>query len=254
MSLSEALVICEGYHDRAFWHGMLKDLGCHDAPSTQEGDHRVFRDPWNRPVRGGRALLSKSREFVSIRPANGKDDVCRTVRLRLGEHALQPLRVLVVNVDADTNADGTPSTSRGVSRAAVEDVVRQADPAAVADGKDFLVFGGTVCVAFTVWSATVPPSLGLPNQQTLERVISAALASVYPDRAAAVDRWLAARPNPPQPNPKEHAWSYLAGWYANRPSYEGFCTSIWNEPAVAAQLRRCLMQTDVWRVAELLAA
>ena len=94
---------------------------------------------------------------------------------------------------------------------------------------------------------------GLAQAETLERVISAAFASAHPDRAAAVDRWLSTRPAPPPANLKEHAWSYLAGWYADRPSYEGFCTSIWNEPILATELRRCLMETDVWRVAELLA-
>jgi len=38
------------------------------------------------------------------------------------------------------------------------------------------------------------------------------MAAACPARAESVQNWLDARPMPPGADPKEHAWSYMAGW------------------------------------------
>jgi hypothetical protein len=39
--VTESVVLCEGYHDRAFWAGLLLFLGCNDPGIKQGIDERV---------------------------------------------------------------------------------------------------------------------------------------------------------------------------------------------------------------------
>src|SRR5436309_2878174 len=75
---------------------------------------------------------------------------------------------------------------------------------------------GATKVALVRWEASDPDGPGLPQQQTLERLVCAALIAAYPTRAKSVQDWLDSRPQPPGTHPKEHAWSHMAGWYADQ--------------------------------------
>jgi hypothetical protein len=50
--VSENRILCEGYHDRAFWAGWLLRLGCVDPGAGSEA-RLVIYDPWNTPVTKG---------------------------------------------------------------------------------------------------------------------------------------------------------------------------------------------------------
>jgi hypothetical protein len=102
------------------------------------------------------------------------------------------------------------------------------------------------------WEVNDPPAPGLPIQQTLERLVSAALASAYPARAAAVQNWLDARPLPPGADPKEHAWSYMAGWYAEH-GCEAFYSNLWKDTGVVAELNARLQSSGAWQITSTLA-
>ncbi len=115
------------------------------------------------------------------------------------------------------------------------------------------VDSGATKVALVQWEASDPPRPGLPDQQTLERLVCAAVIAAYPPRANAVQNWLASRPQPPAANPKEHAWSHMAGWYAEQ-GCEAFYVNIWQDPAIANQLELRLRASGAWQIAATIAS
>jgi hypothetical protein len=161
---------------------------------------------------------------------------------------------LVVNVDVDTSATGSAQASTGLRRQDVLREVQQLDSSAVinADG-EIEVDGGATKVSLVRWEASDPPAPGLPDQQTLERLVSAALAEAYPARATSVQQWLDSRHAPPAPDPKEHAWSYMAGWYAES-GCEAFYSKLWHDPGVVAALEARLRSSGAWQLATTLAS
>jgi len=114
------------------------------------------------------------------------------------------------------------------------------------------VDGGATKVALLRWEVSDPPAPGLPDQQTLERLACAALAAAYPARAASVQSWLDARPAPPGADPKEHAWSYMAGWHAEH-GCEAFYSNLWIDPRVRTELESRLRASGAWQIAATLA-
>lgn len=251
--MSESVILCEGYHDRAFWAGWLLHLGCTDPglPPAGKTTRAQVLDPWNTPVTGGQfAYHSTSGRFVRVRPCHGKGNVLPAARVRLGQRTSKPLLRLVVTVDPDVSAAGTTPAAAGLRLHDVLQFVRTFDPAATLNAEgEIEADGGATRVALVRWETNDPPSPGLPDQQTLERMVSAALAAAYPPRATAVQHWLDARPGPPPPDPKEHAWSYMAGWYAGH-GCEDFYSDLWRDAGVARELESRLRASGAWQVAE----
>lgn len=237
---SEAVILCEGYYDRAFLDGWLRHLGCAEART----------DPWNKPVRRGQYGYSTPHEhFVRITPCAGKFNVLPWARQRLDGRQLEPVTTLVVCVDRDDRADGSPAPKGAITEAAVESLVAKLDPSFDSSRPgSYLIDDGAVQIAHMPWWTPDPPHVTLPHQQTLERLACAALAAVYPERAEAVAAWLAQRPDAPsQPDPKDHTWSYLAGWYAGL-GCEAFFKCHWDDPRVVEELRRRLEEIGAWNV------
>ena len=102
----ESVVLCEGYHDRAFWAGLLLSrCGC--VKST--------RDPFGETVQGAGqyGFCTLSGQFARVVPAGGDADrVLQAGRTRLGRRRSKPLRRLVLCIDDDTlGGDGSPRLS-----------------------------------------------------------------------------------------------------------------------------------------------
>src|SRR5262249_972525 len=108
-------------------------------------------------------------------------------------------------------------------------------------------------ISIIFWRAEDPAADHLPGQQTLERLVCAALCEAYPDRAAAVATWLASRPLAPPAGPKEHAWSHMAGWDGEH-NCDDFYQAVWRDARVVAQLERRLRASGSYRVVEALAS
>ena len=255
--MSESVIYCEGYHDRAFWMGWLGHLGCVDpgAPHPGRTGRIPIYDPWNTLVSGGQyAYHSRSGQFIRVVPCHGKPKILPLVRIRLGQRSSKAVLRLVINIDSDLNASGGRVGASGLQRQDVEQMVRTFDPSAAvnADG-EIELDGGITKVSLVRWEVSDPPAQGLPDQQTLERLASAALAAAYPPRAASVQHWLDARPMPPGADPKEHAWSYMAGWYAEH-GCEAFYSNLWNDPQVVAELSARLQSSGAWQIAAALAS
>ena len=71
MNEIESVVLCEGYHDRAFWTGWLQHLGCAN-PGQRQGSAEIrVKDPWGDRVRGGEfAFHSATRLSFQSLPRN----------------------------------------------------------------------------------------------------------------------------------------------------------------------------------------
>jgi len=253
----ESYILTEGYHDRAFWSGHLLHLGCKDQGAKPNGRRREILDPFGLPVRGGGhfAFESKSGAFIRIVPAGGKSQIPEVLRTRLRESEIKRLRRLVVNVDSDEHADGSPAVGERFTFEQLESLIREFDGSSKvnADG-DIEIYGGETKVSLICWQAPDAGTPGIPNRQTLERLICGALMAVYPNRGPVVQAWLDSRPEAPAAGPKEFAWSYLAGWHADSGSYDGFCSMLWKNESIAEQLRSRLEASGARRVAEALAS
>jgi hypothetical protein len=244
--MSETVVLVEGYHDRAFWKGLLIHLGCEDLAAGGGTSGIRVVDPSGKPVTGGQfAFRSRSGAFVRLHPCNGDKGVLREARIRLQVRATRPIAHLVICLDADVDVGQAVPPTASPIRA----VVQKAEPTA-SPGVDGVIRlqDGTV-VSPIYWHTTDGPSDLLPAQQCLERMVVSALASSYPDRAMAVRDWLRSRPSPPADDPKSHAWSYMAGWY---PGFgcEAFLTQTWADPLVTAAMRAKLEAAAIWDIIE----
>lgn len=250
MSESESVVLCEGYHDRAFWAGLLLHLGCKSL-KPQRGN--AVLDPFGVQVRGGQyAYRSKSDKFIRIVPCESKSNIRPIARTRLKERETKPLEQLVINVDADTNADGTPCASVTMSRQSMIDLVREFDEN-ISEGHDGIlrIDGGATEIALIRWEADDPVQGGLPNQQTLERLVCAALAAAYPQRGPCVQNWLDNRHEPPETTVKAYAWSYMAGWHAEM-GCDAFYSCLWDDAMIQAELQSRLRNSGAWAVIDAL--
>lgn len=247
--MSEAVVLCEGYYDRAFWAGWLERLGC---PSPR--GRPVYDTLRKRVVGGEYGYSSKSGNFVRIVPCHGKKNVLPETRRRLNDRHLDPtLSHLVISVDPDVMPPGADART-GLRAEDVRRVVREMAPnAEVTDEGDLVLHDGDTTVSLVRWETNGDTHAGVPAQQTLERLVCAVITAVYPNRGPAVQKWLDERPDAPEVTPKEFAWSHMAGWYAGR-GCENFFRAVWEEVRLVSELETQLNASGAWRVAESLVA
>lgn len=213
MSAEESVILCEGFHDRAFWKGCLKHLGCQDLPGRPP-----FYDPFGKRVTPGHfVFLSTSGAFLRLQSCGGDKAVLGRLEDRLVER--------------------TTNTESRVAKAA---------PAWTTNADaDLALDGGATLVSTIFWSAADPVSPELPGKQTLERLVCAALCAAHPGRGATITTWLASRaPRPPE-STKEHAWSHMAGWYAEAGCDE-FYQAVWRDALVVAELESRLRANGSW--------
>jgi hypothetical protein len=266
MSQRQSIVLCEGYHDRAFWSGWLRRLGCVDPASPlADGGRTDVLDPWGKPVRGGDyGFRSKSGEFVRVRPCHGCDGVMREARRLLSEESKRvgqdptasQLSRLVIAIDPDTCAEDE-GQSTGFRHQDLQVWVRKFDPAAArSESDDFALFQGVVSVSLVRWETGDAECCGFPGTQCLERLVCAALVAACPTRGPAVQDWLDSRPDGPPAGPKEFSWSHMAGWYAEHGCQE-FYSYLWaaqtGDGRVREELEKRLRECGAWRIAEALA-
>jgi hypothetical protein len=250
-----SVVYCEGYHDRSFWAGWLLRLNCSDPGTPLPGKtaRQKLKDPWGDGVEGGQfGFISPSGKFVRVRPCDGKDRMMRFAEERLRQRQVKALERLVISVDADVLVDGTPAAPFRVPLASVEGMMQRVDPAFQRPpGGGFVTTDGAE-VHFVQWSAPDPSTHGLPDHQSLERLVASAIVAAYPARGPQVQAWLDSCPGAPARGPKDFAWSHMAGWYAEH-GCDNFFRHLWNDAAVATALEERLRASGAWAVAEALA-
>ena len=244
----DTIILCEGYHDRAFWSGFLAHRGC-TRPSGKSLDTPGpvrERDAWGGIGGGTFGFRTPTGSGIRVMPCHGDTRVVPAARLQLEKRNTNqpPLRRLILCVDADVDADDD-----AVTRDHVETLVKHHDPAATPTPDGFTLDAGALTVSILQWHSDCAASTpGVPDKQTLERIVCSALASVWPDRATAVQAWLDSRPNPVA-SPKAASWSFMAGWFPDHGS-EAFLKLVWATPEVANELERQLALLVGWTVVE----
>lgn len=232
--MSQSVVLCEGFDDRAFWKGWLLHLGCRSAETAAER-----RDEWGREVSKGRYLFySPSADRILIEPCEGRPNLKKAADMWLKELAIRPIPKLVLNIDSDVDVEGAGPAVVGREPDSLRDLIGRTNP----NGVDLLP---------VVWECADPNAPGIPRQQTLERLVSAAIAAAYPRRGESVARWLADPPAGDTESPKAHSLSYAAKWYASHGT-EDFYAHVWRVPEVAAELELRLRASGAWARAETL--
>lgn len=234
-------ILCEGYDDRSFWAGWLGALGCED----RKGDPN---DVWGRPVRGeGRFVFqAPTGARIILHPVGGRSRLRPFARTYLADRNHRFDRV-VVNLDPDLPAtEARPSEGYDLVRGIVEHYRGSAT------GEGRFRVGETEVVA-VVWECDDPPETpGVPEKQTLERLVAASIVAAYPDRARAVVDWLAAEPLGGD-GPKHHGYSYLAKWWAEHGA-DDFFRELWRDEVVARELEARLRASGAWERIEALVA
>jgi hypothetical protein len=258
--MSESVVFCEGYHDRAFWSGWLEHLGCTDP--GQGSPRRTVYDLAGEPVVSPQfGYRTPTQAFVRLVACHGRRGVrdaaggqLRKEADRWKQGASEPrLARLILSIDPDLEAEELSAES-GFTITNLQSWLWRFDESARAGerGGAVLVFGGKTAVSLLCWEAGGDAVPGVPNKQTLERLVCSAIVAAYPERGEPIQRWLESRPNPPNANPKEYAWSHMAGWYA-RFDRDPFYKMLWKDENVAAELQRRLEECGAWRIVEELA-
>ena len=222
----QAVLLCEGVHDRAFLAGWLIHLGWTDP--TRDGRIKI-RDRFGVVERGRFAFDSPNgRTRVRVEPCGGETEVSKRALDYLRGLATEPFEQLSIILDGDVFGDRRSSPSDWLRTLA-----RKVTPgvAVPASAREVVVDGCRVSLGLLVGESE--PAPGIPAQQCLERVVCTALARIYPNRAAAVAAWLDGRPEPLGALAKAHAWSFMAGWSADA-GCDGFYRRLWADGGVAA--------------------
>jgi hypothetical protein len=243
---SEVVILCEGYHDRAFWLGWLKQLGVTDLGKGSRHPNRSVMTP-------GSFALSKGDTFLQLCPCGGEEGVLAalTLKLRSRETAEPPIRAIVVNLDDDRPAGAGQSDAK---ERRIEQRIQDAGPPLRRQSSGIWQLADSLQVAPVIWRAGAAPfTPHLPEKQSLERLVCASLAAAYPARAESVSSWLRSRPDPvEQAEHKAHAWAYMAGWQAGY-GCDRFFEELWQDPPVCSALQRQLRISGDWaRIASLL--
>ncbi len=251
MTYTETYIVCEGYHDRAFWAGALRYLGCTDPGEGAGGVRVPVFDPWGgRVVEGRYGFHTPSKHFVHLVPVGGRSQVWPFARKRLEDRRQKELHRLVVCVDADSRADGSADPAGGMKPHDLLRRVQELDLGATLDRSDEILLADHASrVSLVSWhTASNESGDGLPQKHTLERILCAAMNRAHPDRAQPIEDWLASRPTPPPPDPKEHALSHVAGWFADCGSYEAAIQKWWASPDIANHLTAVLAESGIWPI------
>ena len=191
---------------------------------------------------------------VRVVPCHGVKNIPESLERFLRQRNTSPFAKLVINVDADDNADKTANSASSLKPIAIENLVRAADAnlQTTAEGT-YAIDKGTAEIALIRWTAQDANISGIPNQQTLERLVCAAICTAYPQRGQHIQNFLNERHEPPKIGVKEFAWTHMAGWYAEH-GCDDFYRCLWDDARVAAELKARLQSSGAWQIAEALTA
>lgn len=225
------VILCEGYHDRAFLAGWLESLGCVSLKD------KSYRD--GKPLRGGGQYgfhRAANDTWVRILPVEGDGNLLQRAKIIIKEATSKPINNVVVVFDRDTYG-----ADEGSRRDSFKSFLADPEVGANADGER----AGAVETRIRLIEWHTPNDAAIaaevPAKHTLERLVCAAIEAAYPGRSEAVATWLASRPGPPETEKrhKSTAASHMAGWYSER-GYEGLFRAVWEDKAVAAALHGLL--------------
>ncbi len=235
--MSQNLILCEGYDDRAFWKGWLLSLGALDLLQEAGFDRTRLRNTLLganiRSNDGDFCLRSPGGTYFVVRPCLGQTSIWTKAQVALNDRLVDRV---ILNCDSDRPASDPEPIQHRLQR------LRQ--------------LNSEIPIDLVVWHCDDPPGLpGVPEQQTLERLICAAIASAQPETwKQAVEEFLRHEPVL-GPNHKNYAHAYWAKFFAH--DFDDIYQAVWSRERfaeVAAQLEARLRRNGDWeRIAELVA-
>lgn len=227
-----SVILCEGYYDRAFWDGYLENSGWIGGASN------IPKDPHGSTHKGQgkHAHAHTDGNFVLLVPCEGESKLREAFQAWLPSLKAYSERTdacdryqIIVNRD-DDSLEGGENPTRGA------DTVRQ-----------LLQEAGTlppkIEVKSVVWKAYSSSTLGIPEKQTLERLVCVAIVSAYPERAQVVEDYLHKK------DPKSYAWAYMSKWYGEN-GCDDFYQGLWRDEKLRMELERLLKEIGAWTVFE----
>ncbi len=233
--MSQTLILCEGYDDRAFLKCWLLRLGATDlwleAGSKQNRLNEILRAAGAKAAPGDYCLRSRTGQILTIRPSKGEGDLWSDAETALKDDVVSRL---VINCDSDRPASDPDPAGGRMQR--------------------LELLRGDIEIDLVVWRCGDGPGLpGVPDQQTLERLICASIAAAQPEQwRVAVESFL--RMDPVLgPNHKNYAHAYWAKFFAH--DFDDLYSAVWSRdrfPEIAQQLEERLRRNGDWdRIAAL---
>lgn len=242
--MSQIRILCEGRDDQAFWGGWLRYLGAGDLWREAKQDETRLPGILNRagitsaPDRDSRYFRAHGPEskIIVVQQCREQRELWRNAEVVIKEARIEHL---VINCDSDLDAtDPQPAAPR---------LQRLRETFDVAGDPPFLL--GAIGVNLVVWHCEDRPSLpGVPDKQTLERLVCAAIAAAKPTEwKNAVDEFLRREPVLPEgqgPTHKNYSRSYFAKFFAHE--FIDVFDAAWKDKDIALQLEARLRQNGNW--------
>ncbi|MFZ4575068.1 MAG: hypothetical protein ACOYN0_11765 [Phycisphaerales bacterium] len=107
MNQSESVICCEGFHDRAFWGGLLQYAGCKGLKGNLK--HQLLDRTGAGLNRGEYAFLGPGGHLVRLQPTQQVGGPLTAARIRLGQLATRSLTRIIICRDSDSEAFSTAS-------------------------------------------------------------------------------------------------------------------------------------------------
>ena len=219
-------VLCEGYNDRDFLAEYLERSGWEAQRQTKSSS--IFGN-----IAPGRFLFSRrsSPQQLLLTQCGGVRKIAHLAASLVKLRKTKPLALLLVD-DADGIVDAETAAEEPLPKLLFElaDILGEERPTSCT--AELL---GVRCAAVS-WASAHEKAPGLPDQQTLERVIAAAFRERDSTSAAGVEKWLRDDEPPGESGPKAYAHSYFAKWLTQSMSTD-FYRAVWREDALARPLR-----------------
>jgi hypothetical protein len=225
----ENVILVEGPDDRDFVGGWLVRAGWTAKPrDIYVRKLPAFQFTFGHPSGAFARIVT----FETGAELGTGDRLRRAIGEQLRQHLNHPIARLVVVVDSD-DAAGTRGNEvvAGVRR-------------------DFTTTHTNIEWHGIVWACDDAAADGVPEKQTLERLVCAAFLEADAARGVAVKRWLEDAPVAAVTH-KNHAMSYWAKW--TNADRRDFYKGVWQDSAVATALEKRLRASGAWDVVERLA-
>ncbi|MBK9385494.1 MAG: hypothetical protein IPN34_11855 [Planctomycetes bacterium] len=220
-----AIVLVEGYHDRAFWSGWLTARGWVSAKGAL--------DPSGKKVEGGRFAFRRGESFAVVMPCDGWSNIPSIFKTHV-KAAQSPETGQIDHLIPCFDHDIAGKDHAASIRDRFQEVIGFRPPS----GASWTHAGIRVDILhFRATSASFGPQL--------DGLVAECYDRAYPDRTQSVAAWTSNLPSPPQKTDKQTMWAIMAGWYAAKGCEAFLQESIWSDARMRQELERALEELGI---------
>ncbi|MBL8897401.1 MAG: hypothetical protein JNM84_07225 [Planctomycetes bacterium] len=230
-----SVVLCEGYHDRAFWSGWLTARGWESLKPPQG---TTILDPLGRPVKAGRFAFRSGGNFAILEPCGGWARVSQVFSVHLGSTKMPEDSGQIDHLIPCFDDDIAGKDHAASIRNRFQEVTYFKPP------QDCSWTHAGIRVDILHFRAT-STSFG----PRLDGLVAECYGRAHPDRAQSVEAWISNLPSAPQKTDKQTMWAIMAGWYAAKGCEAFLQESIWSDEKMRQELERALEELGIAAVA-----